>query len=185
MAQYDLASSSVAKGVIFRRERCRVGDTETPTTCLWCPPGRAGVPTDDNVVVTATTEFKFELWSTEASGGQQQQCLKTALAPAYAGPVNKMLMLPQSDSSYLAYATFDKVIGLVKFPLDGNPTKAMGIIAHPGEIAAIDASFDGQSLITAGREDMTVAIWSVDTSVVDREALAAPGIEPYVFVLLL
>ena len=68
---------------------------------------------------------------------------------------------------------------------DGNPTKAMGIIAHPGEIAAIDASFDGQSLITAGREDMTVAIWSVDTSVVDREALAAPGIEPYVFVLLL
>lgn len=178
LAEFDLETSSVERGVVFKRDRFRVGDTETPTACLWCPVGRAGVPLDDNVVITATTEFKFELWST-ARG----ECIKTALAPAYAGPVNQMLMLPHSDSSYLAYATFDKVIGLVKFPLDGNPTSAMGIIAHPGEISAIAASFDGRSLITAGREDMTVAIWDVDTAVVDAEAAASPGIDPYLKLL--
>lgn len=178
LAEYDLDSSSVAKGVVFRRDRLRVGDTETPTACLWAASPAGVSRTDESVVVTATTAFKFEMWSTT-----EAKCLKTALAPAYAGPVNQMLTLPRANSSYLAYATFDKVVGLVKFPLDGNPTKAMGIIAHPGEISGIAASFDGQTLITSGRADMTVGIWDIDTSVIDKEVRDSAGIEPYLKLL--
>lgn len=40
-------------------------------------------------------------------------------------------------SKYYAYATSHKVVGLGKFPLDGNPHKAMGLIAHPGEFRCV------------------------------------------------
>jgi WD40 repeat protein/Ca2+-binding EF-hand superfamily protein len=175
VAEFDLALSSVSKGVVFKHKRIRVADTETPTCCLWNP---LDVRMSDSIVVIANTGFKFEMWSTIRA-----ECISTALAPAYAGPVTRMLLLSQAESTYMAYATFDKVVGLVKFPLDGNPTKSMGIIAHPGEICEIAASCGGKFLITAGRQDMTVSIWDIDTSVVDHEAAKLPGIEPYLKLL--
>ena len=45
----------------------------------------------------------------------------------------------------MLYATYEKVLGLVQLPLDGNPNKCMGLIAHPGPIAAISVSYDGKS----------------------------------------
>ena len=34
------------------------------------------------------------------------------------------------------YTTPERVIGLVRVPLDGNPVKTMGLLAHPMEISA-------------------------------------------------
>ena len=36
---------------------------------------------------------------------------------------------------HLVYATAERVVGIVKLPLDGNPHKAMGLIAHPARCA--------------------------------------------------
>ena len=38
------------------------------------------------------------------------------------------------EAKYVAYATESQVIGIVKLPLDGNPFKSMGVIAHPGKV---------------------------------------------------
>jgi hypothetical protein len=51
---------------------------------------------------------------------------------------------------YLAYATERKVIGLIKLPVDGNPHKTMGLIAHSGRIADICVSKDGKYIFTCG-----------------------------------
>jgi len=55
----------------------------------------------------------------------------------------------------LIYSTATKVIGLIKMPLDGNPNKTMGLIAHPGEVADFCASSDGKYLFTCGGEDLS------------------------------
>ena len=42
----------------------------------------------------------------------------------------------RSDKCYLAYATREKVIGIIQQPLDGNPSRAIGVIGHAGEVSA-------------------------------------------------
>ena len=60
----------------------------------------------DDAVVTTTNNYKFHLWSTS-----KQKCRQTVLAPTYAGPINRMMMLPRSESGYLVYSTREKVRG--------------------------------------------------------------------------
>jgi hypothetical protein len=47
------------------------------------------------------------------------------------------LDLDNNQDKYLIYSTEKKVIGLIKMPLDGNPNKTMGLIAHPEEVVDI------------------------------------------------
>ena len=79
---------------------------------------------------------------------------QTVLGPTYGGPVTKMSLLPSPSAAdgaaaagtdaapadaahgHLVYATAERVVGSVKLPLDGNPHKAMGLLAHPGEVRA-------------------------------------------------
>lgn len=95
----------------------------------------------------------------------QKVCCKTLLAPTYGGPLNKLFVLPKRagtrivPSQFLVYSTYKKVVGLIKLPLDGNPNKAMALIAHPNEISCIACSFDGKYLITAGGKDRSVNLW--------------------------
>lgn len=63
--------------------------------------------------------------------------------------------------SLAAYACAERVVGLVKLPLDGNPAKAMGVVAHPGGVSALAAAHDASLLATAGGADGTVNLWSV------------------------
>ena len=74
---------------------------------------------------------------------------------------------PDGASEYVAYATYQKVVGLMQLPLDGNPNKAMGLIAHPGEVSAMAVTHDGRYMLTAGGSDLTVNLWSVNTQALD------------------
>ena len=81
----------------------------------------------------------------------------------------------------MAYATHDKVVGLMQLPLDGNPSKAMGLIAHPGEVTDLAASWDGKWLITAGGADMSIHLWRVEPEALDSAAkVGGMGVEPFV-----
>lgn len=51
-------------------------------------------------------------------------------------------------------------------PLDGNPQKVMGLIAHPGEISSLSVSGDGKYLVTAGGTDLTVNVWKITTEAI-------------------
>lgn len=101
------------------------------------------------LMLTSNSEYKLKLWDVE-----KKKCLQTCLGPTYGGPISilKMLTFPESENEeiYLAYATDEKVMGLIKLPADGNPNKTMGLIGHPKKIGDICVSFDGKHMFTCG-----------------------------------
>ena len=34
--------------------------------------------------------------------------------------------------------------------MDGDPSKSLGLIAHPGEVSSLAISYDGRRLVTSG-----------------------------------
>ena len=88
---------------------------------------------------------QVKLFATDSN----RQCIQTVLGPTYGGPLNKVLVItqlgPTGPQQYAIYTTHEKVVGLIKLPLDGNPRKAMGLLAHPMEISSATTSFDGRS----------------------------------------
>ena len=80
----------------------------------------------------------------------------------------KELAVPNMDEMYLIYSTPKKVIGMIKMPLDGNPNKTMGLIAHPNQIADFSASADGRYLFTCGGEDLSVKMWAIDVNPIEN-----------------
>ena len=107
----------------------------------------------------------MKVWNPSA-----QSSRKTCLGPTYRGEINKMKVLnvPGQDEKYLIYSTHKKVIGLIKMPLDGNPNKTMGLIAHPNEIADFCASNDGRYLFTCGGDDLSVKMWAIDVNPIEQ-----------------
>ena len=94
---------------------------------------------------------------------------RTCLGPTYGGEIVKLkkLDIDNNPDKFLIYATKKKVIGLIKMPLDGNPNKTMGLIAHPAEVEDICASSDGRYMFTCGGEDLAVNMWSIDVTPID------------------
>ena len=58
------------------------------------------------------------------------------MGPTYGGEIVKLknLDVEGTNDKFLIYSTKEKVIGLIKMPLDGNPNKTMGLIAHPKSV---------------------------------------------------
>eukprot|EP00927_Polykrikos_kofoidii_P072932 TRINITY_DN69007_c0_g1_i1.p1 TRINITY_DN69007_c0_g1~~TRINITY_DN69007_c0_g1_i1.p1 ORF type:complete len:979 (-),score=141.93 TRINITY_DN69007_c0_g1_i1:92-3028(-) len=150
-----------------------------PTGCIWYPFGGKG---DNQKVLTMNDEYKFKIWNTV-----NRSCRKTALAPTYGGPIAKMLPVykdADGEDQFMLYATHEKVLGLVQLPLDGNPNKCMGLIAHPGQIAAISVDYQGQYAFTCGGNDLTVNQWLIDPQpVASASVMGGAGIEPFVKLL--
>lgn len=59
----------------------------------------------------------------------------------------------------------------LQLPFDGNPHKAMGLIAHPGEVSSLTVSGDGNYLVTAGGTDLTVNVWKINTQALQARRL--------------
>eukprot|EP00452_MALV-II_sp_L67-6_P000224 gene224-202_t len=126
-------------------------------------------------VVVMNDEYKFKLFRNKA-------CRSTTLAPTYGGPLAKMVPVfdESSEEQFLLYSTHEKVIGLIQMPLDGNPNKYMGRIAHPGPIAAVSVDYEGRFAFTAGGPDLTVNMWAIDAQPVATAALmGGSGVEPF------
>ena len=66
-----------------------------------------------------------------------------------------------SDSFYIAYSTAQHVVGVVAWPLTGDPSKSLGLVAHPGKVAGMNLTHDGCKLVTAGADDGSVMVWQV------------------------
>jgi hypothetical protein len=89
-------------------------------------------------------------------------------------PPNELILVPYSTiiqstqdgtqqfwQSTFVFSTPNRIIGIGHFPLDGNPDKTMGIVAHPGEISSIAVSYDGKYVFSAGGSDLTVNMWTL------------------------
>lgn len=177
MAEYCLGRSSVVDGIVLTQTSVKIEQSATPTACCWHPE-MTGLQED--LVLVANDEYKIKQWN-----ASNKTCRKTTLGPSYGGPMNRLLPIPLKPSvlaaaatsasahaaavaeRYCAYSTHEKVVGLLKLPLDGNPHKCMGLIAHPGTISDVAVSFDGSALLTAGGEDMVVNLWEIHTHQLD------------------
>ena len=68
----------------------------------------------------------------------------------------------------MAYATKEKVVGIIRLPLEGNPNQTMGLIAHSEEITGLSATQDGKLLFPSGHDDFAVNIWQVNVSALEE-----------------
>ena len=140
--EYDVMNSTESEGLKVKAE-FSIEQEAYPTAVLGYPNTTAG---EAEFVLWFNSSYKAKLWDTN-----EQLCRKTTLGPVYAREVTKVRLIDYGhEDQYLAYATESKVIGLIKLPLDGNPHKTMGLIAHSGKIADICVSKDGRYLFTCG-----------------------------------
>ena len=112
-----------------------------------------------------------------------QSSRKTVLGPTYGGEIVKLkkLDIEGNHDKFLYYSTQDKVVGVIKLPLDGNPTKTMGLIAHPGKVVDICATSDGKYMFTTGGDDLALNMWRIDIQPIDEAiAMGGEGIEPFI-----
>jgi|UniRef100_A0A7S4GA80 WD40 repeat protein/Ca2+-binding EF-hand superfamily protein len=165
LIEYNLADSEIEAGLRLRSAH-KITQGAIPTAFLWhsAPLGDSNTKADSNqdVLVVATNEYKVKLFATDSN----RQCIQTVLGPTYGGPLNKVLVItqlgPTGPQQYAIYTTHEKVVGLIKLPLDGNPRKAMGLLAHPMEISSATTSFDGRYVFTAGGRDCCVNQWAIN-----------------------
>jgi Ca2+-binding EF-hand superfamily protein len=174
--EYDLPACSVSNGIISIRTKDELGSWHSshklevfarPTAIMWHPKS-ANDPEDRFIM--ANDEFKMKEFNI-----QSKHCRKTTLAPRFGSPPTTMVHVPikskvadsdaeQAVSKHFAFATSSKVIGIGCFPLTGDPSEVMGVIAHPSTITSIAASFDGRYLFSTGGADLSANMWRIDTS---------------------
>lgn len=171
LVEYNLPDTDIESGL---RVRCahKITQGAIPTGMLWSQDlvvddkavprnkdGKAAVSLD--MFLISTNEYKVKTFATDSA----RQCLKTVLGPTYGGPVNRILSVasqPGAKSKCVVYSTHEKVIGIIKLPLDGNPRSAMGLLAHPLEVSAVVVSHDGKYIFSAGGRDCSVNEWMLD-----------------------
>ena len=159
--EYNVANASMGTGLPV--ERMFLLEKEAfPTACIWYP---SALDSKEGLLLTANDEYKMKLWNPTTMSSR-----RTCLGPTYGGEITKLKLLDgdgRGGKQYLLYSTNKKVIGLIQLPLDGNPHKTMGLIAHPDEVQDICASADGKYVFTCGGSDLAVNMWHVDVSPIE------------------
>ena len=83
-------------------------------------------------MLLSNDEYKFKILN-----ARTRFCRKVIQGPAFgADPIDKMEIINggKDAGGFMVFATKNKVVGIVKLPLDGNPHGSMGLIAHPNEV---------------------------------------------------
>ncbi|CAM9978678.1 unnamed protein product [Discosporangium mesarthrocarpum] len=172
LVEYNISGSNQETGLLLAEAPKRIEQHAVPTALLWHP--LLGTDFEDRLV-TANNEYKLKQWNAD-----NKSCRKTTLGPTFGGPINCLVQINQvhedgesRPAAFAVYGTVEKVVGLLQMPLDGNPHKTMGLIAHPREISSLAVSGDGNYLVTAGGTDITVNIWQINTRALQESAAAA------------
>ncbi|ESL06745.1 hypothetical protein TRSC58_05577 [Trypanosoma rangeli SC58] len=170
LVEYDLINSEPESGLLVRTAH-KITQGASPTGFLWVQEN--GVIKDmkrrrqgdeaaiDDFLLVSTNDYKITVFLSDWS----RQCVKSVLAPTFGGPVAEMFTvpsLPGSERTCLFYATREKVIGLIRLPLLGDPCMSTGFVAHPGTITSVARSYDGAFVFTAGGDDQSVMQWRVN-----------------------
>ncbi|NWX11723.1 CF251 protein, partial [Aegotheles bennettii] len=162
LVEYDLNSSSKDHLVVLHRDR--VEQIAVPLCMAWYPQ-----LSTESFILTANNCYKMKLYNTTT-----KMCRMTLLGPTYGSPLEKMQILPTTNSvdpqkHYLVYVTKDKV-GLQILPVDGNPHKSSAFISHPDGVSDLASSYDGCYIFTVGGNDCTLMKWEVNLNALDAAA---------------
>ncbi|KAI9338380.1 WD40-repeat-containing domain protein [Zopfochytrium polystomum] len=147
------------------------------------PSAAAAAAAAERFILTANSEFKLKFHN-----ARTQLCRKTVLGPTFGGgPLTELAVMPDVEgdvSRMVAYATKERVVGLTRLPLDGNPHRSTGVIAHPCSISKIVFVHDGSHLLTAGIEDSVVNFWTIHANALDAQiGLGGKDLEPFLSIL--
>ena len=166
--EYDLEVSSVISGLMTVEQPAQLLDLiAVPKALMWHP--RTGDDAEDKFVVV-NDEFKLKEFNAES-----KICRKTTLAPTFGEVPNCLIPIKSGEENFFVYSTKSKVIGIGSFPLTGNPTKVMGLVAHPAQISSIAVSFDAKFVFSAGGADLSVNTWAIDISSLSNQSIDADG----------
>lgn len=171
--EYDIYQSKMQER-LYVTHSFKIEQEAHPTSCIWYPQRDS----KEGLLLTANDDYKMKVWNPSARSSR-----RTALGPTYGGEIEKLRVLnvQDSDEKYIVYSTKKKVIGLIKMPIDGNPNKTMGLIAHPNEVVDVCCSSDGRFVFTCGGDDLAVNMWSVDVQPIEQAiALGGKGIRPFI-----
>lgn len=124
--------------------------------------------------------LKFKLYNSAT-----HLCRKTVLGPSFTDDIKEIRIIPSpGDANYMAFSSKEKVIGIIQLPLDGNPHRAMGLIAHPSQVSHITPTPNGTFLLTAGGDDCTVYMWLLNYNILETQVqLAGEGLKPFLGML--
>jgi hypothetical protein len=101
----------------------RIEQTDIPTAITPYVPG-------DKNLYMSTDRYRLKVMNADTF-----ICRETTLACLFsAHPLKWMLRFQSKGKKFLAYATQEKLIGLICLPFDGNPHRSMGVLAHPGKV---------------------------------------------------
>ncbi len=80
-----------------------------------------------------------------------------------------------ASCSLLAFSVSHKAAGIMALPLDGHPGRASALVAHPGKVAGLTVSADGNSLITAGGAVLAPAVYVGEAGCISQPACLQHG----------
>ncbi|KAJ9526919.1 hypothetical protein QJQ45_017710 [Haematococcus lacustris] len=157
IVEYDLPASSPSAGLRIKSHQDFPGP-QVPTALSFAPPLQYYKHHSTQTLLLITDncykamEWTACCWQVKLYDPDHRACVSTFLGPTFGGPLSQLVMFlsTSSDSAFLAYSTAERVVGLVAWPLDGDPARSLGLIAHPGQVLDIAISYDGRKLLTTG-----------------------------------
>ncbi|KAL6765212.1 WD40-repeat-containing domain protein [Haematococcus lacustris] len=169
IVEYDLPASSPSAGLRIKSHQDFPGP-QVPTALSFAPPLQYYKHHSTQTLLLITDNcYKVKLYDPD-----HRACVSTFLGPTFGGPLSQLVMFlsTSSDSAFLAYSTAERVVGLVAWPLDGDPARSLGLIAHPGQVLDIAISYDGRKLLTTGADGI-LNMWDVATYRLESQAAAS------------
>ncbi|KAJ3335938.1 Cilia- and flagella-associated protein 251, partial [Kappamyces sp. JEL0680] len=169
---YDLSRSNATDGVSVKAIR-RIEQIHQPEAAILHQ--KTSNSQSEEFLMVFNSGLKCKLYAAET-----QLCRKTVLGPTFAGTINGIHAVPWAgEAKYFAF-TSGNMIGLGKFPLDGNPYRYAGIIGHASDIANVSITHNGAYLLSSGGADGIVNMWVMNTAVVDMQiGYGGEGMEPF------
>ncbi|QDZ20581.1 WD40 repeat domain-containing protein [Chloropicon primus] len=193
MVLYDLEGSTLRDGIKVK-QYTQIGQGVVPSACTLLSgavDGSVSFPETSNMsdkqkielrkkkhMIFADDMGKFRVFD-NAKGVQK----KIVLSPEYGGTISQMCVFSSksgeaepgneeeeansANETCLAFAGNGKVVGLVKFPLDGDPYKSCAVVAHPLTVdyMCVDQS-TGKYVFTSDGYGV-VNLWKVNLDALD------------------
>ncbi|XP_014240243.1 cilia- and flagella-associated protein 251-like [Cimex lectularius] len=171
IVEYNLEDCLAKRNLIIQR-RIRVEQRCHPM-CM------AVNPTNSNLIIMGNSNSKLRLIETT-----EMTYVSTKQGPLLDQPLDTIMVLNNTtESEYLVFSAGNQM-GIIKFPLDGNPFKWIAL--HMGEGPKIDFAIDKDStfVFSLSRSEKNVQMWRIMPGILDvLEMQGGSGISPYLKLL--